>query len=68
MRLFLAGRSAALVEKPAANRAGQYSIRTNDQWRICFTGDHDHLLAAPKILLSSCVKRMKGLAVAEVCD
>ena len=25
------------LEKPAGNRAGQYSIRVNDQWRICFT-------------------------------
>ena len=25
------------LEKLAATRAGQYSIRVNDQWRICFT-------------------------------
>ena len=25
------------LEKLADNRAGQYSIRINDQWRICFT-------------------------------
>ena len=25
------------LEKLAANRTGQYSIRVNDQWRICFT-------------------------------
>lgn len=25
------------LEKLAGNRAGQYSIRVNDQWRICFT-------------------------------
>jgi addiction module HigA family antidote len=25
------------VEKLSGNRAGQYSIRVNDQWRICFT-------------------------------
>lgn len=24
------------LEKLAGNRAGQYSIRVNDQWRICF--------------------------------
>ena len=24
-------------EKLAGNRAGQYSVRVNDQWRICFT-------------------------------
>jgi proteic killer suppression protein len=24
------------LEKLAGNRAGQYSIRINDQWRICF--------------------------------
>lgn len=24
------------LEKLMANRAGQYSIRINDQWRICF--------------------------------
>ena len=24
------------LEKLAADRAGQYSIRINDQWRICF--------------------------------
>ena len=25
------------LEKLAGERAGQYSIRVNDQWRICFT-------------------------------
>ena len=25
------------LEKLAGSRAGQYSIRINDQWRICFT-------------------------------
>jgi proteic killer suppression protein len=25
------------LEKLAGNREGQYSIRINDQWRICFT-------------------------------
>jgi toxin HigB-1 len=25
------------LEKLAGNRAGQYSVRVNDQWRICFT-------------------------------
>ena len=25
------------LEKLAGNRAGQYSIRVNDQWRVCFT-------------------------------
>ena len=25
------------LEKLKGNRAGQYSIRINDQWRICFT-------------------------------
>jgi proteic killer suppression protein len=24
------------LEKLAGNRAGQYSIRINDQWRVCF--------------------------------
>ena len=24
------------LEKLTGNRAGQYSIRINDQWRICF--------------------------------
>jgi proteic killer suppression protein len=24
------------LEKLAGNRAGQHSIRVNDQWRICF--------------------------------
>lgn len=24
------------LEKLVSNRAGQYSIRINDQWRICF--------------------------------
>jgi plasmid maintenance system killer protein len=34
------------LEKLAGSRAGQYSIRVNDQWRICFTwstrGDGAH--------------------------
>ena len=25
------------LEKLSGNRVGQYSIRINDQWRICFT-------------------------------
>ena len=25
------------LEKLSGNRAGQYSIRINDQWRICFS-------------------------------
>ena len=33
------------LEKLKRNRAGQYSIRINDQWRICFVwmtdGPHD---------------------------
>lgn len=24
------------LEKPVGDRAGQYSIRVNQQWRICF--------------------------------
>lgn len=24
------------LEKPSGDRAGQWSIRVNDQWRICF--------------------------------
>ena len=24
------------LEKPRGSRAGQYSIRINDQWRVCF--------------------------------
>jgi proteic killer suppression protein len=27
------------LEKLVGNRAGQYSIRVNDQWRICFRWD-----------------------------
>jgi proteic killer suppression protein len=26
------------LEKLSGNRAGQYSIRINDQWRLCFEG------------------------------
>lgn len=25
------------LEELKGDRAGQYSVRTNDQWRICFT-------------------------------
>ena len=28
-------------EKLRGNREGQFSIRINDQWRICFTWDED---------------------------
>ena len=28
------------LEKLKGNRKGQYSIRINDQWRICFTWQH----------------------------
>lgn len=30
------------LEKLAGNRAGQYSIRINDQWRICFEWRDNH--------------------------
>jgi proteic killer suppression protein len=29
------------LEKLSGNRAGQYSIRINDQWRICFAWKDD---------------------------
>jgi proteic killer suppression protein len=29
------------LEKLKGDRAGQYSIRINDQWRICFTWKED---------------------------
>jgi len=32
----LRGPPANRLEKLSGNRAGQYSIRINDQWRICF--------------------------------
>lgn len=30
------------LEKLTGNRAGQYSIRINDQWRICFDWREDN--------------------------
>ena len=30
------------LEKLAGDRAGQHSIRINDQWRICFTWQQGH--------------------------
>jgi len=30
------------LEKLIGNRAGQYSIRINDQWRICFDWRDDN--------------------------
>ena len=30
------------LERLKGNRAGQYSIRINDQWRICFTWSIGH--------------------------
>lgn len=30
------------LEAMKGNRAGQYSIRVNDQWRICFIWRHGH--------------------------
>ena len=32
------------LEKLRGNRAGQHSIRVNDQWRICFRWCNDHCL------------------------
>ncbi len=29
------------LERLSGNREGQYSIRVNDQWRICFEWRHD---------------------------
>lgn len=31
------------LEKLSGDRAGQYSIRINDQYRICFTVDNNHI-------------------------
>lgn len=30
------------LEPLKRNRAGQYSIRINDQWRVCFVWDNGH--------------------------
>jgi proteic killer suppression protein len=30
------------LEKLKSDRQGQYSIRINDQWRICFRWDNSH--------------------------
>ena len=32
------------LEKFKGNREGQYSIRINDQWRICFTWDNGNTI------------------------
>ena len=32
------------LEKLKGNRDGQYSIRINDQWRICFIWDHGQVI------------------------
>jgi len=37
----LASPPANRLEKLKGNRAGQYSIRINDQWRICFLWKDD---------------------------
>ena len=37
----LAGSPGNRLEKLSGNRAGQYSIRINDQWRICFIWKDD---------------------------
>jgi proteic killer suppression protein len=33
------------LEKPPATREGQYSIRINDQWRICFVWEQENAYA-----------------------
>lgn len=30
------------LEKLSGNRSGQWSIRINDQWRVCFVWQQDH--------------------------
>ena len=30
------------LERLSGDRAGQYSIRINDQWRVCFEWDNSH--------------------------
>jgi len=30
------------LERLSGDRAGQYSIRINDQWRVCFEWDNGH--------------------------
>ena len=32
------------LEELSGNRAGQHSIRINDQWRICFRFENGHFL------------------------
>jgi len=41
---FLRIPSANRLEKLSGNRAGQRSIRINDQWRICFNWQNDNAL------------------------
>ena len=31
------------LEKLTGNRSGQYSVRINDQWRICFRWNQGHV-------------------------
>jgi len=33
-----------MLEKLRGDRAGQYSIRINNQWRICFRWQNGHAL------------------------
>lgn len=39
-----------MLEKLSGNRAGQYSIRVNDQWRICFQWTQDNNATAVEIV------------------
>ncbi len=39
----LAALNSNRLESLKGNRKGQYSIRINDQWRICFTWANDEL-------------------------
>jgi toxin HigB-1 len=39
---FLRVPPANRLEKLAGDRQGQWSIRINDQWRICFVWQHGH--------------------------
>jgi proteic killer suppression protein len=37
------------LEKLAGDRAGQWSIRVNDQWRVCFQWNNGEALAVEMV-------------------
>jgi proteic killer suppression protein len=49
------------LEKLSGDREGQYSIRINDQWRVCFTFEAGNASAVETSVHAACRARIRAV-------